>query len=283
LETTVTDSALKWGEGRVCCEPTNHFSIPQNTLSSSSSPYFGIPKALGKKHPAIHKDMTVDQPSSRKRKLVLSLACLAMLAACGDGSDSGISPVASSPHSNPVMTENQLQGTADWRLTLPAMNREIEGYASATSINHGGSISFYVNTTAPAYTIEVFRMGWYGGAGGRRVLGPIQAPGIRQAIPTLDSIAGFLECAWINPYTLSTGNDWTSGIYLAKLTESAASKQSYIIFVVRNDEAASHFLYELPVTTYQAYNFWGGKSLYGYGSGNQLPWGTSDGKLQSFL
>ena len=217
--------------------------------------------------------------SSRKRRLVLSLACLAiLLAACGDGSDSGISPVASSPHSNPIMTENQLQGTTDWRLTLPATNREIEGYASATSINHGGSISFYVSTTASAYTIEVFRMGWYGGAGGRRVLGPIHARGIRQSIPTPDSTTGFLECAWINPYTLLTGNDWTSGIYLAKLTESASSKQSYIIFVVRNDEASSHFIYELPVTTYQAYNFWGGKSLYGYGSGSQLLWGTSDGK-----
>ena len=184
----------------------------------------------------------------------------------------------SAGHLNGIETENQLAGTTDWKLSVPATNREIEGYASATSVNHGGAISLYVNTTAPAYTIDVFRMGWYGGRGGRRVLGPIQATGTRQIIPTPNSTTGLVDCAWINPYTLATGHDWTSGIYLAKLTESTSSKQSYIIFVVRNDDASSHYIFQLPVTTYQAYNFWGGKSLYSYGSGGQqVPWGTTFG------
>jgi len=55
--------------------------------------------------------------------------------------------------SNPIQTENALPGTTDWGLTNPAANHEIEGYASATSVNRGSQISFFVNTTDPSYTI----------------------------------------------------------------------------------------------------------------------------------
>ena len=186
-------------------------------------------------------------------------------------------PSPPAPTPNAIVRENQLAGTTGWKLTEPATNREIEGYASATSVNHGDRIRLYVNTKAPSYTIEVFRMGWYGGLGGRRVMGPIQVTGTQQIVPSPDPATGLVDCDWINPFTLTTGDDWTSGVYLAKLTERANDKQSYIIFVVRNDEASSHYVFELPVTTYQAYNYWGGKSLYKYGSGTRLPWGSSRG------
>ena len=179
---------------------------------------------------------------------------------------------------NAIVAENRLAGTEDWKLSRPATAREIEGYASATSVGRGESIRFYVNTAAPAYTIEVFRMGWYGGLGGHRVWGPIEATGTSQSVPSPDPQTGLVDCAWLNPFTLVTGRDWTTGVYLAKLTEKASGKQSYIIFVVRNDEAASDFIFQVPVTTYQAYNYWGGKSAYDWGSGDQLPWGSSKGR-----
>jgi len=120
-------------------------------------------------------------------------------------------------------------------------------------------------------------MGWYGGLGGRRVMGPIQGDGTRQIVPTPDPSTGLVDCDWTNPFTLMTEDNWISGVYLAKLTEATSRRQSYIIFVVRDDEASSHYVLKLPVTTYQAYNFWGGKSLYSNGSGAQLPWGSSPG------
>jgi hypothetical protein len=179
---------------------------------------------------------------------------------------------------NAIVAENRLAGTDDWKLSRPATDGEIEGYASATSVARGESIRLYVNTVAPAYTIEVFRMGWYGGLGARRVWGPIEATGITQSVPSPDPQTGLIDCDWLNPLTLVTGSDWTAGIYLAKLTEKASSKQSYIIFIVRNDENYSDFIFQVPVTTYQAYNYWGGKSAYGWGSGDRLPWGSSKGK-----
>src|SRR6266576_3583735 len=75
---------------------------------------------------------------------------------------------------NPIQDENALPGTSTWQLTNPATLREIEGYASLTSVNKGGQISFFVSSADANFTIEVYRMGWYAGTGSRELLGPVQ-------------------------------------------------------------------------------------------------------------
>ncbi|MDH3459688.1 MAG: hypothetical protein OEM00_01685 [Burkholderiaceae bacterium] len=172
---------------------------------------------------------------------------------------------------NTIVAENLRQGTGEWRLTRPATAREIEGYASATSVNRGEVINLYVNTKAPTFALEVFRMGWYQGMGARRVLGPTVIAGTVQVVPTVEPQTGLIDCAWANPYPLTTANpgdpaDWVGGVYLAKLTELTDGAQSYIVFVVRDDQRSADLLFQLSVTTYQAYNHWGGKSLYKWGS-----------------
>jgi hypothetical protein len=169
-----------------------------------------------------------------------------------------------------IQLENVRPGTAAWQLTNPAESGEIEGYASLTSVQRGREIKFFVNTTEASYSIEVYRMGWYGGAGARLVIGPVERSGTRQRIPEPDHEAGLIECEWTDPYLVATVNpteptDWLSGIYLAKLT-TVSGKQSYIIFVVREDERASEYLFQSSATTFQAYNNWGGKSLYQFNS-----------------
>lgn len=177
---------------------------------------------------------------------------------------------------NPIQTENAKSGTTDWQLSNPATNHEIEGYASLTSVNRGGEISLFVNTSESTYTIEMFRMGWYGGTGGRRLTSAIQLTGTPQTIPTPDPVTGLIECNWSTPYVLSIPinptdpSDWASGVYLAKLTAGTSGKQSYIIFVVRDDARPSNYLFQTSVNTYQAYNNWGGKSLYPSGSTNNV-------------
>ena len=170
---------------------------------------------------------------------------------------------------NPIARENQKAGTADWELENPATKREIEGYASLTSVNIGGEIKLFVNTKEPNYTIEIFRTGWYDGLGGRRMNDPIIRKGTRQPLPIEDEASGLIECNWKDPYILripDRADDWISGIYLAKLTASRTGKQSYIIFVVRDDDRKSDILFQSSVTTYQAYNNWGYKSLYRWNS-----------------
>ncbi len=191
---------------------------------------------------------------------------------------SGLGRPARVSSANPLLEENSLPGVKDWMLTRPAFEREIEGYASVCSASRGETIALYVNTAAPSYTIQIFRMGWYGGHGARRIWGPIAAPGLRQPIPSSDSETGLVDCDWQSPVTFAVGADWCSGVYLAKLEESVGHRQSYVIFVVRDDNDDADVVFELPVNTYQAYNFWGGRSAYGWGSGDGLPWGSTGGR-----
>ena len=174
-------------------------------------------------------------------------------------------------HANPIQDENARPGTALWRLSNSATPTHIEGYASLTSVNRGERLLLFVNTADPSYTIDIYRMGWYGGAGARLVLGGIVRQSVTQPAATVDALTGLVECNWTDPYVLTVGQaakdgEWLSGVYLAKLTAVPSGAQSYIIFVVREDDRPSDFLFQSSVTTFQAYNNWGGKSLYDFNS-----------------
>jgi hypothetical protein len=176
---------------------------------------------------------------------------------------------AAVPPANAIQRENAKPGTSEWKLTtLAYLSGAIEGYASLTSVNRGGRIKLFVNTASPTYTLDIFRMGYYGGLGARRMMNTVTRPGKVQVIPSPDPATGLVECNWLDPYVLDVPNDadptvWMSGIYLVKLTESVGRKQQYIVFTVRDDGRPSDLILAQTVNTYQAYNLWGGKSLYG--------------------
>src|SRR5439155_14603392 len=91
----------------------------------------------------------------------------------------------------------------------------------------------------------------------------------RPACPP-DAVTGLIACNWPTDYTLTVPTSWTTGIYLALLT-NAQNYQNYVIFVVRDDSRVADLLYQQPVTTYQAYNDYPydnttGKSLYDFNS-----------------
>src|SRR6266850_33938 len=177
---------------------------------------------------------------------------------------------------SPVAIENQQPGSGNWAMWVGGMpaddvNKQVKGYASATSVDKGGSITFYVSVApAQTYTIDIYRMGYYQGLGARLLqsVGPLQ--GVQQPLCPADLNTGLIECNWSASYTLAVPTDWTSGIFLAKLTSSAGF-QNWITFVVRDDARTAGLLYAQPVNTYQAYNNYPndnatGKSLYNYNS-----------------
>ena len=127
---------------------------------------------------------------------------------------------------NRIQRENRQPGTTAWQLTNPADNRQIEGYASLTSVPAGGNIDLLVNTHDPTYTLNIYRMGWYGGKGGRKVFGPQVHHGVQQAMPTIDPAVGFVECNWTNPIIIHVPSTWLSGIYLVKLHGNRSKKES---------------------------------------------------------
>ena len=194
---------------------------------------------------------------------------------------------------NPVVAENQNPGTTDWRITLTPsddINQQILGYAGATSVNVGDTISLYVTVhPAEAYAIDVYRVGYYQGLGGRLMqhIGPLS--GVAQPACPADPATGMVACNWAPSYQLAIPSTWTSGIYLAKLTNTDGY-QNYIVFAVRDDARHSALLYQQSVTTYEAYNNFPndpaagqtlpqtGKSLYEY---NSSPATTSYGTTRA--
>lgn len=185
-------------------------------------------------------------------------------------------------HANLITTENARTGTDRWRLRS-APSDGINGYASATSVAAGETIRFYVSTPDPSFELEIFRAGWYGGLGGRRMTDAISRSGGAQPIPSPDA-NGMIRCQWPESYATTVPSDWVSGVYLVKLTGRPSANQNYIIFTVRDDRAAD-LIFQNSVTTWQAYNSWGGKSLYPHNStGPQAkkvsfdrPYSTEDG------
>lgn len=165
---------------------------------------------------------------------------------------------------NPIVIENQNDGTTDWKITNPAMNHEIEGFADATSINAGESLNLKVSlSSAGKYDLEVYRLGYYGGAGGRLISSAPGLDGLTQSSPTMTNPATrLIECLWDVSYELKTSAAWTSGLYVIKLTDCRSGKQSLVPFVLRKDFQPSDIGFQDAVTTAQAYNMFGGFSVY---------------------
>ena len=166
---------------------------------------------------------------------------------------------------NSIQKENQLPGTSDWILTKPSPGdsfhfRFIEGYSWTTSTISSSTIYFSVSTSDPSFRADVYRMGWYGGAGARLMQSIIHIAGHLYPLPKPDKQTGLIMCNWPIAFTIYIPPAWTSGIYLIKLT-SSSGYQAYIPFVLR-DTRASDFVFVHSVTTDEAYNDWGGTSLY---------------------
>jgi hypothetical protein len=164
-----------------------------------------------------------------------------------------------------IAEENQLPGTNEWELRQ--FQNDIEGFASATSINQGETIDLYVNTNASAFDIAIYRSGYYGGAGGRLIKKIENLKGIVQPDGYTDRTTGLASFStWSPCYHLETDSSWVSGIYIAKLLRRDTGGENQIFFVVRDDARGATILYQQSVTTYHAYNNYGGKSLYNFNS-----------------
>ncbi len=174
---------------------------------------------------------------------------------------------------NRIVIENQKPGTPKSVWDAPASN-QIEGFATQFSVDNGAAISFKVNlniaqgTTAP-YSIEIYRLGYYGGDGATLVTTLNGLTGTAQPNPVTDS-RGLVDAGnWSIGATWTTPADAVSGIYLAKLVRADNGAVNQIPFIVRDDNGTSDILLQTSDTTWQAYNGWGGRngqvgpSLYG--------------------
>lgn len=161
-----------------------------------------------------------------------------------------------------VQAENAKPGTTAWALTRPSTGHEIEGYADQVSIDLGGQVGLYISTTAPTFTIEGYRMGYYGGTQGRLVWTSPTMTGMRQATCPLTAAVRMVSCSWVKTLEVQADvKDWPQGDYLFKLMGSNGY-QSYVPLTIRDDASHAAYLINNSVTTWQAYNSYGNYSLY---------------------
>ncbi len=175
----------------------------------------------------------------------------------GSAAPSGTAPLTPA---QAIVAENARPGTPDWPVpdAQTAAVSELAGYPSRSSIVAGQQATLQVRSTLGDATVSAVRMGSYRGAGGRVVwtspattVAPQPEPQVR---------AGRMVVAgWSPTLTLDTMG-WPDGAYLLVLR--AGGKGAYVPLTIRPASVAGRLVLVNPTATWQAYNDFGGYSLY---------------------
>lgn len=128
------------------------------------------------------------------------------------------------------------------------------GYADRTSVAQGETITFHLASAASPFTLSIVNL-----ADQSAVIH--EAPNITA---TVQNCSGRFSdgCKWLATHSMTIPASWPSGYYAATFPTSFGERK--LIFVVRESNPArtSRTLVVSPTNTYQAYNAFGGKSLY---------------------
>jgi hypothetical protein len=164
-----------------------------------------------------------------------------------------------------LLLYDRARGEGEFYLHEPPQftpNQDLAGYTWPTSARAGQSIDFYVSSHAGPYTIRVYRQST-DEVFMTELFGLPTAPS-----PLPIPLTAWRDGAgWPAAATLPIPPDWPSGLYLARV-EAAGATPLDIPFIVRcaEDATQSKILVAMNDTTYNAYNHWGGRSHYGFGS-----------------
>ncbi len=194
--------------------------------------------------------------------LLLALSVLALHVGVAWGAEENCSVAP-----NPVVCENALPGAppSAWQVEEVG-DPSIQGFATSMSVDVGQTERFKISTPSSAYHINIFRLGYYGGNGARLVASGIKpSVSLPQVQPEClkDSSTGLIDCGnWGESAQWTVPSSAVSGMYIALLVRDDTGGRSQIPFVVRNDSSHSEILLQTSDATWEAYNAYGGNSLY---------------------
>jgi hypothetical protein len=169
---------------------------------------------------------------------------------------------------NPIVVENALPGNpqSEWDIGgMTAGDPSLQGFATDISVNKGNRVKFKINAPSVSnYSLKIYRLGYYNGAGARYMADAT----IMVTLPQTQPACNFLtatrttDCGnWVDSAYWDIPATAVSGIYIGKLSRPS-SMGSHIAFVVRDDASTSKLLFKTSDATWQAYNIYGGNSLY---------------------
>jgi len=178
---------------------------------------------------------------------------------------------------NDIVCENSKPGnpSSDWDVTGGG-DDTIQGFATSISVNQGQTVYFKIDSDAKAYTIDIYRMGYYAGNGARKVASVTPSVKLPQTQPACvtDSTTDLVDCGnWAVSASWTVPSNATSGIYFAHLIRTDTGGDSHIVFIVRNDSSHSDILFQTSDESWEAYNDYGtgGYTLYGDNQTFDLP------------
>jgi hypothetical protein len=171
------------------------------------------------------------------------------------------------PIANPVACENTKAGNprSEWDVSGSGSS-SIQGFATQISVNLGETEQFKVKTPARSYRLDIYRMGYYAGNGARKIASITPSATLPQTQPNClsNSTTGLVDCGnWGLSASWAIPSTAVSGVYFARLVRTdGTTGSSHVFFVVRDDSSHSDLLAQTSDTTWQAYNTYGGNSLY---------------------
>jgi hypothetical protein len=191
---------------------------------------------------------------------VAALLLVITTGACASGTaPTGPEPVATPPPA-PAPSSGPPAGTPGWQLTHPGPEHAIEGFADHVSVAPGEPVRLFVSTTAAHFTVTAFRIGAYQGSDALSVWTSPPQAGAVQPPPVVQEPTHTVEAPWTPSLSVDT-TGWAPGDYLLRLDADSGAQQ-YVPLTVRTPDNTGRLVVVNAVTTWQAYNQWGGYSLY---------------------
>lgn len=172
--------------------------------------------------------------------------------------------------------ENAKPGDSSWRSSYNADTDIVAGYLDRVSAACGDTLELHLSGYVSSASVTAYRMGWYGGAGGRVVWSaphvPVSASPTKNSGPPTYTV----EASWPVAERIEVTPAWTPGYYLLVVRAWPHADGDAIPLIIRDDSAgnggpgtgSSPLLLQASVLTYQAYNNYGRYSLY-YGPRDQ--------------
>jgi hypothetical protein len=122
---------------------------------------------------------------------------------------------------NRIVAENCQPGnpSTDWDIHSSG-DPDIQGFSTDMSVNVGETVHFKIKTHSPKYRIDIFRLGYYGGAGARLISTVRPSVPLPQVQPECltDATTRLYDCGnWAVSASWDVPVSGVSGVYLARL------------------------------------------------------------------
>jgi hypothetical protein len=150
----------------------------------------------------------------------------------------------------------------------PQDDSAVLGYLDRGSVACGGQVAVHLGVAPYAGPTRIwlaaYRIGWYGGLGARLAWRSPTVPVIAQQIPSGVVLPHLVTPAWPVSLNVNVDSSWLPGFYLLIPQDASGTGPAgpAIPLVVRDDGGNEPILFKASTLTWNAYNDWGGWSLY---------------------